>query len=111
MSKTYLDGKVILKEPTVEGLCKVGEILRVYDYSSLVCGQGLLDLLPVICDIDKSFDYKKDLPRDTVKEILKDFFTIWNPMEWTSGNIAIMEPSLKRLRELQTPRDSKKPSK
>jgi len=110
MSKTYLDGKVTLKDPTLEGLCGFGELLKKHDYNQIIAGQGLLELLPLACEFSKGFDFKKDLPPETATEILTDFFILWNPTKWISGNMAVLTQSLKSLRESQTPEDSKKPS-
>lgn len=110
MSKTYLDGKIKLKEPTLEGLCKTGQLLKTYTESELVAGEGLLALIPIICEMPKDFDFKSNLPPKTATEILKDFFTLWNPWKWISGNTKLLIQSLKSSRGSQTPKDSKKPS-
>ena len=111
MSKTYLDGKITLKEPTLEGLCNFGQLLTTYQYSELIAGNGLLELLPIACEFKDGFDFKKSISPGLATEILKDFFTSWNPTKWISANMEVLGQSLKSLRDKPTQRDSKKPSK
>jgi hypothetical protein len=109
LSKTYLDGKVTLKEPTLEGLCGFGELLSKYDYNQIIAGEGLLKLLPLICEFKEGFDFKGSEMIGIATKVLEDFFTIWNPTKWISGNMAVLTKSLKLLRASQTQKDSKKP--
>jgi len=109
VNKIYLDGKITLKEPTLEGLCDFGGLCKIYDYSEIVAGKGLLELLPIICEFQEGFEWKKMNNQKVITEILKDFFTSWSPTKWISDNIGVLGQSLKLLQESQTPKDSKKP--
>jgi len=106
--KEYLDGKIKLKEPTLEMMCEIGEIIQTYSIPSVLAGSGLKHLLGIICEGDVELLMKSN-PKES-KQILQDFFTIWKPLEWIFANTSTLPKSKKSLQELRAAsRNIKKP--
>ena len=84
--KEYLNGKIKLKEPTLGDMCKAGEIIYRNTPDGLMMGLGLMDLFKIVCIVEDGIELKDQKP-SLSKEILKDFFSYWKPLEWISDNI------------------------
>lgn len=97
--KEYLDGKIKLKEPTLGDMCKVGGLIHRYGPDGLTAGVGLMELLGVVCIVEDGIRLEDQKP-NLSKEILKDFFPYWKPLEWMNDNIDILLSSKKPSRKL-----------
>ena len=98
---TWNDRVLYIDEPTVEEMAKVGELIKpllkesmnldIEKVFTFVCGNGLIEMLRIIVKTkdNKPVDVEK-INYKLAQEIVKDFFSDYEPYRWIYGNMHVL---------------------
>ena len=95
------DREIKIKEPTLGAMVKIAHMI-IENPIEAIYGEKLIDVLELVTNANR--EEIETLNPDKAHRLLADFFTLWKPNEWISGNTEIISSYQKSLR--RQPKDS-----